>query len=85
MKKLLFALMMLAALVSCEVKHDHSKQMQQARVPVDSAQKDDITKPEESWSDEELIEIPKEERVAPPSADFDKKMEQMMSGKDVEF
>ena len=85
MKKLFFFMLFITVLFSCQVRHDHSKQMQQVRVPVDSAQKDDVQKSDDSWQDEGLIEIPQEERVGPPPADIDDKIERMMKGEDVDL
>ena len=42
------------------VKTDHNAQMEQVRIPVDTAQKNDIkeTTSDENWEDEPLLEIP---------------------------
>ncbi len=42
------------------VKTDHGAQMEQVRLPMDSAQKNDIkeTTEDDSWKDEPLLEIP---------------------------
>ena len=53
----------LLTLVGCNrfrVKTDHSKQMEQVRLPVDTAQKNDIKEAttDDSWEDEPLLEIP---------------------------
>ena len=95
MKKLLFALVLLTVLVACRrprVRHDHSKQMQAIRLPVDSAQKNDIAT-DDSWKDEDLIALPedikevkapaKKKRKAP--ANVDEQIERMMMGQDDGF
>lgn len=65
MKKGFYVLLTLAllALVGCNrfrVKTDHGAQMEQVRIPVDTAQKNDIKESTEddSWQDEPLLEIP---------------------------
>ncbi|GEM_PF-2146639 len=65
MKKSFYVLTALALLtiVSCNrfrVRTDHSVQMEQVRIPIDTAQKNDIkeTTEENSWEDEPLLEIP---------------------------
>ncbi|MBQ8152055.1 MAG: hypothetical protein IJ548_06645 [Paludibacteraceae bacterium] len=57
------AVMALLAIVGCNrfrLKTDHSKQMEQVRIPVDTAQKNDIkeTTTNDDWEDEPLLEIP---------------------------
>ncbi len=42
MKKLVFVLFLLVALCACQVRHDHSKRMQQVRVALDTTQKGDV-------------------------------------------
>lgn len=67
MKKSFYVLTALAVLTltGCNrfrVKTDHNAQMEQVRIPVDTAQKNDIkeTTSDESfpWEDEPLLEIP---------------------------
>ncbi len=65
MRKICYLLTALTLLtfVGCNrfrVKTDHSKQMEQVRLPVDTAQKNDIkeTTTDDSWEDEPLLEIP---------------------------
>jgi hypothetical protein len=65
MRKCVYVFMSLAILtvVGCNrfrVKTDHSTQMEQVRLPVDTAQKNDIseTTEDDSWKDEPLLEIP---------------------------
>jgi hypothetical protein len=65
MKKIygLLAIMVALMLVGCNrfrMKTDHSTQMEQIRIPVDTAQKNDIkeTTTDDSWEDEPLLEIP---------------------------
>ena len=55
--------MMVLALVGCNrfrARSFHGEQMEQVRLPVDSAQKNDIreTSEDNSWEDEPLLEIP---------------------------
>ena len=59
----LLAIMVALMLVGCNrfrMKTDHSIQMEQIRIPVDTAQKNDIkeTTTDDSWEDEPLLEIP---------------------------
>ncbi len=63
MKKSFYILtaLMLVAFIGCNrfrPKTDHSEQMEQVRLPVDTAQKNDIIADDESWKDEPLLEIP---------------------------
>ena len=65
MKKSFYVLTLLLclALVGCNrfrVKTDHKAQMEQVRIPVDTAQKNDIkdATEDDSWKDEPLLEIP---------------------------
>lgn len=67
MKKYFYVLTTMAVLAvvsaGCNrfrVKTDHNAQMEQVRIPVDTAQKNDIkeTTSDESWEDEPLLEIP---------------------------
>lgn len=67
MKKYLYVLTTMAVLAvvsaGCNrfrVKTDHNAQMEQVRIPVDTAQKNDIkeTTSDENWEDEPLLEIP---------------------------
>ena len=65
MKKLFYvsAVLMVFAIVGCNrfrMKTDHSVQMEQVRIPVDTAQKNDIkeTTENEDWEDEPVLEIP---------------------------
>ena len=62
MKKSFYILtvLMLVALIGCNrfrPKTDHRPQMEQVRLPVDTAQKNDIVE-DESWKDEPILEIP---------------------------
>ena len=65
MKKLFYvsAVLMVFFFFLCNrfrMKTDHSVQMEQVRIPVDTAQKNDIkeTTEDDSWEDEPLLEIP---------------------------
>lgn len=67
MKKYFYVLTTMAVLAvvsaGCNrfrVKTDHNAQMEQVRIPVDTAQKNDIkeTTSDENWEDEPLLEIP---------------------------
>lgn len=90
MKKLVFVFVVLLALCACNrfrVRHDHSKQMQQVRLPVDTARKDyvDEEKADDSWEDEELIVLPKDPEHGKAPANVDEELERMMKGEDVDF
>jgi hypothetical protein len=67
MKKYFYVLTTMAVLAvvsaGCNrfrVKTDHNAQKEQVRIPVDTAQKNDIkeTTSDENWEDEPLLEIP---------------------------
>ncbi len=67
MKKYFYVLTTMAVLAvvsaGCNrfrVKTDHNAQMEQVRIPIDTAQKNDIkeTTSDENWEDEPLLEIP---------------------------
>ena len=65
MRKCFYVVAVLALLVTTgcnrfRVKTDHSTQMEQVRLPVDTAQKNDISESteDESWKDEPLLESP---------------------------
>lgn len=89
MKKLVFVFFLLLTLCACNrfrVRHDHSKQMEQVHVPVDTAQKnyvDDVK--DDSWKDENLIVLPEDVDRGKPSANVDQEIERMMKGEDVGF
>lgn len=55
-----FALLTIAGCNRFRLKTDHSQQMEQVRIPVDTAQKNDIKEAttDDSWEDEPLLEIP---------------------------
>lgn len=65
MKKFTYVLAVLTlfTIIGCNrfrPRTDHTQQMGQVRIPVDSAQKNDIreTTEDNSWEDEPLLEIP---------------------------
>jgi hypothetical protein len=64
MKKSVYVIMamMLLSFVACNrfrPRVNHSEQMEQVRIPVDTAQKNDIKEAtEDDWQDEPLLEIP---------------------------
>ena len=88
MKKLWFLSALALMLCSCNgvrVRHDHSKKMESARVPVDTTQKnyvDDVT--DESWKDEDLVVIPDDEGGAPSLDHADDEIERMMRGENID-
>jgi hypothetical protein len=84
MKKLLLVLIVLMALCACEVRHDHSKRMPQARVALDTAQKNDVadTEAKEYFADEDLIVIPEEIKRG-NAAGVEDEIEKIMKGEDV--
>lgn len=89
MKKLLLLFVALLSLCSCNrmrVKHDHSKHVQYARVPVDSAQKDSLVNEEkdENWKDEDLIVIPEEVEVGNSPSGSSDELERILRGEEVE-
>lgn len=55
-----FAILTVVGCNRFRVKTDHGAQMEQVRIPVDTAQKNDIreTTEDDSWEDEPLLEIP---------------------------
>ena len=89
MKKLVFLFVTLLMLCSCNrmrVKHDHSRKVQSAHVPVDSAQKnyvDDVK--DDSWKDEDVVVLPGEHEVSKKnsSESADSEIERMMKGEDL--
>lgn len=89
MKKLVLVLMALLALCACNrmrVKHDHSKQVQSVRIPVDTAQKDYVNDvKDESWKDEDLVVLPEEPEhgKSSSSSNIDEEIERMMRGEDL--
>ncbi len=75
----------------CQVRHDHSKQMQQMRVPVDTAQRDyveDVQAEAAAASgmsdDEGLIVVPCEPVPDEGVANVDEQIERMLKGEEVE-
>ena len=63
MKKIFYILtaLMLVAFIGCNrfrPRNYHHEQMEQVRLPVDTAQKNDVVADDESWKDEPLLEIP---------------------------
>ena len=95
MKKLVFLLFMLVALCACQVRHDHSKRMQQVRVALDSTQKNDVQTVENSDSTEnretaegveddallDIPDIPEEVKTVSNPATMHE-MELMLQGKE---
>ena len=95
MKKLVFILFLLMTLCACEVRHDHSKRMQQVRIALDSTQKNDVqtveniegTENKETAEDEEddalldIPDIPEEVKTVSNPATM-REMELMLQGKE---
>lgn len=83
MKIVLFALLLLFGFRSCHVRHDHSKQMPQIRVPVDSTQKNDVATEDRDWADEDLVEIPEEsEPLTTLPGETQDELDRMMRGEE---
>lgn len=91
MKKLVYVVGVLLVVCSCQVRHDHSKHMQQVRVPVDSAQKnyvdeDRVKAAAEAKDDEGVYVMPEEPKrgalTKKPSANVEDEIERMMKGED---
>ncbi len=86
MRKLLFLLVLFFTLCACNkfrVRHDHSKVMESARVPVDTAQRDYVDDmKDDSWKDEPLISIPEETGNVDYSSDSGEELEKMLSGEE---
>lgn len=89
MRKLVFLFVLLLTLCACNrfrVRHDHSKHVQQVRVPVDTAQKDYVDDvKDDSWEDEDLIVLPKDIEHGKAPANAGDEIERMMKGEDVDF
>jgi hypothetical protein len=88
MKKLLFALLALMVFGACHrprVRHDHSKQMQAVRLPVDSDQRNDIAADVENWEDEDENVSDKKRKRKKAPANVDEQIERMMMGEDDDF
>ena len=65
MKKLVYLMGLMLAVSACQVRHDHSKQMQSVRVAVDTAQKNYVDEERakaaaEAAEDEGLTVLPQE-------------------------
>lgn len=91
MKKLVYVVGVMLAVCSCQVRHDHSKHMQQVRVPVDSAQKNYVDEDrakaaEEAKDDEGIFVMPEEPKgnnlTRKTSANAEDEIERMMKGED---
>lgn len=74
----------------CKVRHDHSKQMQQMRVPVDTAQKGYVdeeraraAEAEAELEEEGIFVMPEEPVRGSGTTNIDEEIERMMSGEDV--
>jgi hypothetical protein len=97
MKKLVLFFCLLMALCACQVRHDHSKRMQQVRVALDSTQKNDVQavgidstehKEGEAMDEEDdalldIPDIPEEAKTVSNPATM-REMELMLQGKDTE-
>ena len=97
MKKLVLFFCLLMVLCACQVRHDHSKRMQQVRVALDSTQKNDVQavgidstehKKGEARDEEDdaLLDIPDipEEVKTESNAATMREMELMLQGKETE-
>ena len=91
MKKLVYIVGVMLAVCSCQVRHDHSKHMQQVRVPVDSAQKNYVDEDRakaaaEAKDDEGIFVMPEEPKgnnlTRKTSANAEDEIERMMKGED---
>ena len=91
MKKLVYVVGVMLAVCSCQVRHDHSKHMQQVRVPVDSAQKNYVDEDRakaaaEAKDDEGIFVMPEEPKgsnlTRKTSANAEDEIERMMKGED---
>lgn len=92
MKKLVFVVGVLLVVCSCHVRHDHSKHMQQVRVPVDSAQRnyvdEDRAKAAAEAKDDDGIYVMPEEPTQgtltkKASTNVEDEIERMMKGEDM--
>lgn len=88
MKKLVLLLVAFLSLCACNrmrVKHDHSKQMESVRVPVDTAQRNYVDEEKNnSWEEDELIVIPDEPGNGKSSGNAGDEIERLMRGEAVE-
>lgn len=91
MKKLVYVVGVMLVVCSCQVRHDHSKHMQQVRVPVDSAQKNYVDEDRakaaaEAKDDEGIFVMPEEPKgsnlTRKTSANAEDEIERMMKGED---
>ena len=88
MKKLVLFSFLVLAFCACNrmrVQHDHSKKMESARLPVDSAQKnyvDDVK--DENWKDEDIVVIPDESGSYEHTENVDDVIERIMRGESVD-
>ena len=91
MKKLVYFVGVMLAVCSCQVRHDHSKHMQQVRVPVDSAQKNYVDEDRakaaaEAKEDEGIYVMPEEPKhgdlTRKASTNVEDEIERMMKGED---
>ena len=91
MKKLVYVVGVMLAVCSCQVRHDHSKHMQQVRVPVDTAQKNYVdeerAKAAATADDEGVYVIPQEpnrgDLKRKSSENVEDQIERMMKGEDM--
>lgn len=98
MKKLVLFFCLLMVLCACQVRHDHSKRMQQVRVALDSTQKNDVQAVEgidstehkkgEAMDEEDdallnIPDIPEEVKTESNAATM-REMELMLQGKETE-
>ena len=88
MKKLYLALVILMTCCACgrvRVRHDHSRQMPQMRMPKDTTRVNDVADADTSWMDDPMTVLPEEPgRVKAPARAGDD-IERMMSGEDVSY
>ena len=58
MKKLVYLMGLMLAVSACQVRHDHSKQMQSVRVAVDTAQKNYVDDERRRYQRRVVLSIP---------------------------
>ncbi|MBO6187666.1 MAG: hypothetical protein IJV38_02275 [Prevotella sp.] len=90
MRKAIFVFAVVMTLCACgrmRVKHDHSRQMLQMRMPEDTVHVEPVVEEEDTaiWDDEPMTVLPQEPEHGKAPANVDEEMERMMRGEDVTF